>query len=63
MSKILITISDGENGMINYKSECNDETYHNGEPSPALALALMLIQYIEEETLKLKQKQNERKLK
>lgn len=47
MSKIVITISDGENGMVNYQSECNDQTYHDGAPSPALALAIMVMQYIE----------------
>jgi hypothetical protein len=52
MAKVTITISDGENGMVNYQSQIVDELESEVEMSGAIALASMLIQYIENLTAK-----------
>jgi hypothetical protein len=52
MAKVTIIISDGENGMVNYQSQIVDELESEVEMSGAIALASMLIQYIENLTAK-----------
>lgn len=45
MAKIVITIEDGENKIVNYESVCDTplEIDENGEPTPALQIASKLI--------------------
>jgi hypothetical protein len=52
MAKVTITISDGDNGMVNYQSQIVDELESGDEMSGAIALASMLINYIENLTAK-----------
>lgn len=47
MAKVIITIEDGKNEMVNYQSQIVDDLESETEMSGAIALASMIIQYIE----------------
>lgn len=48
MAKILITIEDGIDGIVNYKSECDlpTEVTEQGIPTAAIQLGIYLIDQI-----------------